>query len=150
MCNPNSRKSGSLQPLASAKRKRAESPLQSALRAAVNRGGAALQPRLLLLQPNRRLIQPIWGCSSLCADFCQNRPNFAFTLSVVYFLRPAVKAGIRGDRLAYRRFLSFSTVLPSNRLKQLSVYDSPRSVMRRSRILIISASFKLTGSERPS
>lgn len=77
MCNPNSRKAGSLQPLASAKRKRTKSPLQSALRAAVNRGGVALQPRLLFLQPNRRRSQPIWRGSSVRAGLAQNRPNFA-------------------------------------------------------------------------
>ena len=89
MCNPNSRKLGSLQPLASAKRKRAESPLQSALRAAVNRGGAALQPRLLFLQPNRRRSQPIWRGFSVRASLAQNRPNFAPRPFVGYFPPPS-------------------------------------------------------------
>ena len=102
MCNPNSRKAGSLQPLASAKRKRAESPLQSALRAAVNRGGTALQPRLLFLQPNRRRSQPIWRGSSVRASLSQNRPNFAPRPFAGYFLHRSGKAAARGVTAAHR------------------------------------------------
>lgn len=102
MCNPNSRKLGSLQPLASAKRKRAESPLQSALRAAVNRGGAALQPRLLFLQPNRRRSQPIWRGSSVRASLSQNRPNFAPRPFAVLLLHRPGKAAARGVTAAHR------------------------------------------------
>ena len=122
MCNPNSRKSGSLQPLASAKRKRAESPLQSALRAAVNRGGAALQPRLLFLQPNRRRSQPIWRGSSVRASLSQNRPNFAPRPFAVLLLHRPGKAAARGVTAAHRGYIFRPCSVWSSSGSQISAF----------------------------
>lgn len=120
--NPDNRYSdGFATPMVSDSQKSRKTLMRSALPSAVNRDEGASQPRLFILQPNRRLSQPIWFCISLCADSRQNRPNFAAAAACGYFLYLAVKAAAQGDTVAHRGCFSFSTALPSKRSKQLSV-----------------------------
>ena len=80
-----------------------------AVRVAGCRGPAEgrLQPPAFILQPNRRLSQPIWSCISLCADSRQNRPNFVYSLSVGYFLHHSGKVGIRGRQVGLQAAFVF-------------------------------------------
>ena len=98
-----------------------KTPVQSALRAAVNRGKGALHPRPFILQPNRRQKPADLGLFPPWQIPPQNRPNSARSLLGRYTLHRAAKVGTRGDRLAHRAGFSFFIDLPSSRSKQLSV-----------------------------